>query len=286
MSGLEGDIQLISFLRSGSIERFSRFDAFCDLYDRMTRQIIGQVQEEKADGQLGYSGSFVASISELSQKWHWHRATVRNFVDGLAEMGYLAKQLIGKDYHFCMRIRANMQVPLMGKECLLEMARHLLGHCDSLGYSDALIASFLGAYHEAVSTCCKGRDSKAGMARQDAVTILSLMGGMDHSACSDTGIAEEIIRLVQTTFLPPYSWSWQKWTAAMKYLNHALACGEFTGEPIPNLTPEKPVALIGFSHDETDLLKEVFDIMGKGFKVSPLNGGDEGRTVAGSSSSL
>ena len=277
MSGMEGDIQLLSFLRSKSIERYSKFDAFCDLYDRMIGHIIKQTQEEKDGDHPVYSGCFVASISELADKWHWHRATVRTFIDSLANMGYLSKELIGKDYHFTLKIKANIQVPYSGGDSFLEMARHLACNFASLGYSDELIASYIEAHYSVMSNNFSGKDKEKELAKHKANTILSLIGNMEETVYLVLGKNDELEQVIQDTFLPPHSWSWNKWVHGMKYLTYALVEDEFTGEPMLPWHPTRAVDLRGFTDEETDTLKRVFTLIkATGYGIPDSNDEDEG----------
>jgi len=286
MSGMEGDIQLLSFLRSKSIERYSKFDAFCDLYDRMIGHVIKQAQSEKEDYHPVYSGCFVASISELADKWHWHRATVRTFIDSLASMGYLSKELIGKDYHFTLKIKANMQVPYSGGNSFLEMARHLVANFATLVYSDELIASYIEAHYIVMSSCFSGKDKEKELAKDKTMTILSLMCNMENSVYLVLGKNDELIHVIQDTFMHPHSWSWKKWVAAMKYLTYALAEDEFTGEPMLPWHPTKAVDLRGFNDEDKDTLERVFTIIkATGYEVPDSNDENEGNAASGKSPS-
>ena len=90
--GMENDMALLQFLRSKNTERFTKLDAFCYLIGKMS----GQDKAHKGDSSKDISplchGEFTGSISELANDWHWHRATVRSFLDGLESLGVIKRE--------------------------------------------------------------------------------------------------------------------------------------------------------------------------------------------------
>lgn len=82
------DISLIRFLREHNGERFSRLEAYLDLVNKAAEQYVPKdlcKQEFTLQG-----NQCVITISGLSECWHWHRATVRNFIEQLEAMGELS----------------------------------------------------------------------------------------------------------------------------------------------------------------------------------------------------
>ena len=126
--GMENDIALLQFLRSNNSDRFTKLDAFCDLIGRMS----GQSKASKGSSPSVVSplcyGVFTGSISELAQDWHWHRATVRSFLDGLESLGILSRELKGRDYTFKLRTHTSVSLPIISYEIVIEMAYLLLEH--------------------------------------------------------------------------------------------------------------------------------------------------------------
>ena len=101
---LDLDMELFEFLRSHGSDRFTKLDAFCDLINRLPVTKMGE-EYDSLKKLLPYeSDTFRATITELAQSWHWHRATVRTFLDGLEKLGYLTKELDGKEYIFKIKM--------------------------------------------------------------------------------------------------------------------------------------------------------------------------------------
>ncbi|MDO4932484.1 MAG: hypothetical protein Q4E63_07575 [Prevotellaceae bacterium] len=75
---------LLEFLKERSGVRQSKLEAYLDLVDKASVQYIPKdlCRQEfiLSDGQ------FVITITELADCWHWHRATVRTFIEQLEEM--------------------------------------------------------------------------------------------------------------------------------------------------------------------------------------------------------
>ena len=113
---MENDMALLQFLRSKNSDRFTKLDAFCDLIGRMSEQTKackGKSSDAVSPLCFGY---FTGSISELAQDWHWHRATVRSFLDGLEELGIITRKLDGRDYTFKLHTHTSISVPVITNE--------------------------------------------------------------------------------------------------------------------------------------------------------------------------
>lgn len=144
--GMENDMALLQFLRSKNTERFTKLDAFCYLIGKMS----GQDKAHKGDSSKDISplchGEFTGSISELANDWHWHRATVRSFLDGLENLGVIKRKLQGRDYTFTLRTHASLTVPIITYDTVLEVAYLLLQHWDEYNLSPKFLAAYFEAY--------------------------------------------------------------------------------------------------------------------------------------------
>ena len=82
------DRSLLEYLKPKSEDRYSKLEAYCDL---LTRATSGTYSTSVVVGNLKIlPGQFVATISELARKWQWQRATVRQFLTGLVNLGQKA----------------------------------------------------------------------------------------------------------------------------------------------------------------------------------------------------
>ena len=79
---------LLEFLKERSGVRLSKLEAYLDLVDKASVQYIPKDlcrQEFTLSG-----GQFVITITELAECWHWHRATVRTFIEQLEKMSRIS----------------------------------------------------------------------------------------------------------------------------------------------------------------------------------------------------
>ena len=92
------DRSLLEYLKPKSEDRYSKLEAYCDL---LTRATSGTYSTSVVVGNLRIlPGQFVATISELARKWQWQRATVRQFLTGLVNLGHLTMEQYSKSYVF------------------------------------------------------------------------------------------------------------------------------------------------------------------------------------------
>lgn len=79
---------LLEFLKERSGGRQSKLEAYLDLVDKASVQYI---PKDLCRQEFTLSdGQFVITITELAECWHWHRATVRTFIEQLEKMGQIA----------------------------------------------------------------------------------------------------------------------------------------------------------------------------------------------------
>lgn len=81
-------MSLLEFLKERSGLRLSKLEAYLDLVDKASVQYIPK-DLCKQEFCLT-NGQFVITITELAECWHWHRATVRTFIEQLDKMGQLS----------------------------------------------------------------------------------------------------------------------------------------------------------------------------------------------------
>ena len=87
-------VALLNLLKERSGERLTRLEAYLDLVDKAVAQYVPKdlyKQEFSLD-----QGQFVVTITELAECWHWHRATVRSFIEQLESLGQLYVQRLPK----------------------------------------------------------------------------------------------------------------------------------------------------------------------------------------------
>ena len=81
-------VGFLASLQDRHNERYSKHEAFCYLLDKacehyMPKAVSKEVADELKDFQ------FITTKTQLAEDWHWHRATVRQFLEKLTEHGLI-----------------------------------------------------------------------------------------------------------------------------------------------------------------------------------------------------
>lgn len=80
-------LPLLDLLKEHSGERTSKLEAYLNLVDLASVQYVPKdLHKEDYDLQ---PNQFVTTITELADCWHWHRATVRTFIEQLEASGQI-----------------------------------------------------------------------------------------------------------------------------------------------------------------------------------------------------
>lgn len=137
---------LLEFLKPKSEGRFSRLEAYCDLLalassDTYTVKVAGKQLKMQP-------GQFISSISELSRKWQWQRATVRQFVDGLQSIRQLDIKPISKMFIFTINSAQYLSVRIKDVEDLklfseMQFKRFIIGTASVKETAESLDLYFL-----------------------------------------------------------------------------------------------------------------------------------------------
>ena len=131
------DRSLLEFLKPKSEERYSKLEAYCDL---LSRASAGTYATPEAEGALQLlPGQFVATISELSRQWKWQRATVRQFITGLANLGHISTQPYSKSFIFSVNLSQRLSLFVETPDdvldfCAMQFVRYLKGKEKETGY--------------------------------------------------------------------------------------------------------------------------------------------------------
>ena len=124
------DRSLLEFLKPKSEERYSKLEAYCDL---LSRASAGAYATPEAEGALQLlPGQFVATISELSRQWKWQRATVRQFIAGLANLGHISAKPYSKSFIFSVNLSQRLSLFVETPDdildfCAMQFVRYLKG---------------------------------------------------------------------------------------------------------------------------------------------------------------
>ncbi|MDO4497410.1 MAG: hypothetical protein Q4B58_06245 [Bacteroidales bacterium] len=102
--------------RSG---RYTKLEAYIDLLDRM--QTEAGVDTHTGEVVKVGRGEFAVTITELSEKWNWHRATVRSFLDDLVALGEIRRELQKHCYRVAMVGQQRVSIPVDTPEDALDL---------------------------------------------------------------------------------------------------------------------------------------------------------------------
>ena len=81
-------VGFLASLQDRHNERYSKHEAFCYLLDKACEPYIPKaVSKEVADELKDFQ--FITTKTQLAEDWHWHRATVRQFLEKLTEHGLI-----------------------------------------------------------------------------------------------------------------------------------------------------------------------------------------------------
>lgn len=112
-------VGFLASLQDRHNERYSKHEAFCYLLDKACERYLPKsVKKEVAD--LMGDFQFITTKTQLAGDWHWHRATVRQFLEKLTEHGLInCKEFDTKYTIITMYGMEDGNVPIV-QDCLLE----------------------------------------------------------------------------------------------------------------------------------------------------------------------
>lgn len=278
--GMENDMALLQFLRSKNTERFTKLDAFCYLIGKMS----GQGKAHKGDSSKDISplchGEFTGSISELANDWHWHRATVRSFLDGLESLGVIKRELQGRDYTFILRTHTSLSIPIITYDTVLEVAYLLLQHWDEYNLSPKFLAAYFEAYDGTINEEDDCGDPDWNREDHNAKIVLECFSHLEFSVIFNLRYDDSLVQMVASTFKGAGQWSWTKWMQALMYMDFVLMGEDFPDIDKSDEDSYKHNAFVcDFSKQDMRLLRELF------YKLKKMEKNDSEQTDSNHTSS-
>ena len=278
--GMENDMALLQFLRSKNTERFTKLDAFCYLIGKMS----GQDKAHKGDSSKDISplcqGEFTGSISELANDWHWHRATVRSFLDGLESLGVIKRELQGRDYTFILRTHTSLSIPIITYDTVLEVAYLLLQHWDEYNLSPKFLAAYFEAYDRTMNDEDDCGDPDWNREDHNAKIVLESFSHLEFSVIHNLQYEDSLVQIVASTFKGAGQWSWTKWMQALMYMDFVLMGEDFPDIDKSDEDSYKHNAFVcDFSKQDMRLLRELF------YKLKKMEKDDSEQTDSNHTSS-
>jgi len=160
------DREVFDYLKEKGDERKTRTEAYCDLLDKALAGFVSPFLR-KQDYELQPNQCHL-TVSDLASEWHWHRATVRSFLDALEAFGLLSRIRLPKSVVITMAVQSGQAAQ----------------PCNVQEQPD-----FAGQLHEALSDWVIGKTTSAEVgAVCEQFVSLARIGTADCDAehCSDT----------------------------------------------------------------------------------------------------
>ena len=114
------DREVFDYLKEKVGERKTKTEAFCDLLDK---SFVSPFLRNK-----GYElqpNQCHVTVSDLSSEWHWHRATVRSFLDVMEEFGLLNRIRLSKSVIITMTVQTSQSTESCNGQKKLNLAEQL-----------------------------------------------------------------------------------------------------------------------------------------------------------------
>ena len=218
------DRSLLEFLKPKSEERYSKLEAYCDL---LSRASAGTYATPEAEGALQLlPGQFVATISELSRQWKWQRATVRQFITGLANLGHISTQPYSKSFIFSVNLSQRLSLFVETPDdildfCAMQFVRYLKGRTKA---ND--VAESYNRYYTLKMSMAQEEGNGGIPARhvlnEQAVIFDGLAISMLHVLDAHRQMPEELSDSVSLLFGKDHVWDWHKVIAVLGIMAAAL----------------------------------------------------------------
>ena len=99
------DRGVFDYLKEKVGERKTKTEAYCDLLDKALAGFVSPFLRRQ-DYELQPNQCHV-TVSDLAAEWHWHRATVRSFLDTIEAFGLLERTRLAKSVVITMTVRTD-----------------------------------------------------------------------------------------------------------------------------------------------------------------------------------
>ena len=91
---VSANASLFLYLKERIGDRKSKVEAYCDLLDKASKRFVSRFLRNK-DYEIGTYQCHV-TITDLAAEWHWHRATVRSYLERMEAFGLIQKITLPK----------------------------------------------------------------------------------------------------------------------------------------------------------------------------------------------
>ena len=241
---------LLEFLKPKSEGRFSRLEAYCDLLalavsDAYTVKVAGQQM-------MLQPGQFISSISELSRKWQWQRATVRQFVDGLESIQQLDIKPISKMFIFTINSAQYLSVRIKDVEDLklfsdMQFKRFIIGTATVKETAESLDLYFL-YLSESAEKENGSIDKHSTLCNQQYDTFIHYVKSVFLMEDSDIRIPEGLEKSIRNYIGDEQICSWYKLVSMIDLLRTSYSNRQ-----------EAATIADGVSKEEEQIIRQLYD---------------------------
>ena len=275
---------LLEFLKPKSEGRFSRLEAYCDLLalaasDAYTVKVAGQQM-------MLQPGQFISSISELSRKWQWQRATVRQFVDGLESIQQLDIKPISKMFIFTINSAQYLSVRIKDVEDLklfsdMQFKRFIIGTATVKETAESLDLYFL-YLSESAENENGSIDNYSTLCNQQYDTFIHYVKSVFLMEDSDIRLPEGLEKSIRNYIGDEQICSWYKLVSMIDLLRTSYSNRQ-----------EAATIADGVSKEEEQIIRQLYDFCFSFIKTkqncfnqSEENHDNSGKHLAGHSSTV
>ncbi len=96
--------EVFDYLKEKGSKRKTKTEAYCDLLDKALTGFVSPFLR-KLDYELSPNQCHL-TVSDLASEWHWHRATVRSFLDTIEAFGLLNRTRLPKSVIITMTVQS------------------------------------------------------------------------------------------------------------------------------------------------------------------------------------
>lgn len=219
------DRSLLEFLKPKAEERYSKLEAYCDL---LSKASSGAYQAHGTEGTLQLlPGQFIATISELARQWQWQRATVRQFISGLTNLGQLSVEPYSKSFIFSVNLEQRLSLLIESPDdildfCAMQFVRFIKGRATAEEVADSY-----SRYYDLKMNMAKQEGYGGIPARrvlnQQALVFDSLAVSILRILDIEKELPEELSDSVNLLFGKDHVWDWHKVIDSLGILAKAIS---------------------------------------------------------------
>ena len=247
----QADLTLFEFLKPKPGERYSKLEAFCDL---LSRGKSGPYVLTRYDEQIEIlPGQFVTTISSLSKKWQWQRATVRQFLEGLMALDQLEETKFYSSIIFTLKRNMKLSVKVKNTEdvldfCCMQFSRFTHGRISAQEVADSY-ANYYGMKMEIAQEKEDFEQQRQKVFLHQAYMFETLVQSLSAQELKNETEQKPIVQMALSLFGRDAIWNWQRVIDIL-----ALLASSFKSLTPPSLLEHSVVILTEVEKKKLDFI--------------------------------